>query len=177
MYWILFVMGGIAAIGVALVIGGLATPRHHEVARSMTLPVTPDRLWMSVRDIDAYGQWRHELEDVERVDTDQAQPRWRETNTRRSLTFGVTRDEPPHRFSASILDDDLPYTGEWTWIVEPHGTGARVTITERGSVLNPIYRFIGAHFIGYTRSLDRYLASLAAHHGAPDSAIADATPT
>jgi hypothetical protein len=52
-----------------------------------------------------------------------------------------------------------------------------VTITERGSVLNPIYRFIGAHFIGYTRSLDRYLASLAAHHGAPDSAIADATPT
>jgi hypothetical protein len=174
MYWILFVMGAIAAVVVALLVGGLVTPRDHVVARSIILPTAPDTVWHTIRDFARYADWRDELEGVALVDPEQPQPRWRETSTRGSVTFGVTLDEPPRRLAARILDDDLPFTGEWTWQVTPDGDGARITITERGSVGNPLFRFIAAHFLGHTRSLDGYLGALARRHGVHRVTINDA---
>ena len=174
MYWILFVMSAIVAVVVALIVGGLATPRDHAVARAIELPVQPDVVWTTIRDIAQYSDWRHELDGADVVDTDQPQPRWRETTSRGSMTFGITVDEPPRRMSARILDDDLPFTGEWCWSIEPSGDGTRVTLTEQGSVPNPVFRFIGAHFLGHTRSIDRYLKGLAARHGVPHPEIQDA---
>lgn len=174
MYWILFVMAAIAAVIVAVIVGGLVTPRDHAVARTVRVPAAPGDVWHTVRNVGAYSDWRHEIEHAEVIDADQPQVRWRETSTRGSVSFGVTREDAPHTMSARILDDDLPFTGEWTWHVAADGTGTRVAITERGSVSNPVFRFIGAHFIGYTKSIDAYLSALAAHHGAPRAAIADA---
>jgi uncharacterized membrane protein len=174
MYWILFVMSAIVAVVVALIVGGLATPRDHAVARAIALPVASETVWTTIRDLDRYDEWRHQLDSVQVVDTDQPQPRWRETTSRGSITFGITMDEPPHRMTARILDDDLPFTGEWNWSVEPTSDGTRVVITERGRVANPVFRFISAHFLGHTRSIDRYLKELAARHGTPHIDIQDA---
>jgi hypothetical protein len=176
MYWILFVMGAIAAVVVALIVGGLVTPRDHAVARAIVVPAAPATVWHTIRDIGRYAEWRDELEDAAVVDTDQPQPRWRETSTRGSVTFGVTQDDPPHRLVAQILDDDLPFTGAWTWEVTADGDGCRITITERGSVGNPVFRFVAAHFLGHTRSLDAYLRALARRHGVPNIVIDDALP-
>jgi hypothetical protein len=175
-FWILFVMGAIAAVVIALIAGGLATPRDHAVARTIVLRHDRDTVWSTVRNFDAYAEWRDELEHAEVVDTDQAQVRWRETSTRGSVTFGVTGEQAPERLSARILDDDLPFTGEWTWTLVVDDAGTRVTITERGSVPNPAFRFIAAHFMGYTKSLDRYLRGLAQRLGQPGITIDDATP-
>lgn len=176
MYWILFIMSAIVAVILALIVGGLATPRHHAVARATTLPVGPEAVWNVIRDVARYAEWRHDLERADLVDTDQPQTRWRETTTRGSITFGVSTDDAPHRLVARILDEDLAFTGEWTWQLHRDGDGTRVTITERGSVGNPIFRFIGAHFIGHTKTIDRYLQALAARLGAPDVILADAPP-
>ena len=92
------------------------------------------------------------------------------------MAFGITVDESPTRMSARILDDDLPYTGEWTWHVQPTSDGTRVTITERGSVGNPLFRFISTHVMGHTKSIDGYLRALCAHHGHAHAIINDATP-
>lgn len=174
MYWILFVMGAIAAVVVAVIVGGLATPRDHAVARAVVLNAPLADVWSTVRNVARYHEWRHELEHAELVDTEQPQPRWRETSTRGSVTFGITRDEAPHTLAARILDEDLPFSGEWTWSLRAEGNGTRVTITELGSVPNPVFRFIAAHFMGYTRSLDTYLTALAQHHQSPRATIVDA---
>jgi len=176
MYWILFVMGAIVAVVLAVLVGGLVTPRTHVASRAITLRATPELVWSTVRDVARYGDWRNELEDASVVDTEQPQLRWRETSTRGSVTFGVTVDEPPHRLAARILDDDLPYSGEWTWQVDAAGENTHVTITERGDVGNPIFRFIGAHLIGYTRSIDTYLKALAHHVGDARASIRDSAP-
>lgn len=176
MYWILFVMGAIVAVVFAILVGGLVTPRSHIASREITLRATPDVVWSTIHDVASYGDWRHELEDVSVVDSEQPQLRWRETTTRGSVTFGVTVDEPPRRFGARILDDDLPYSGEWTWQLDADGDGTRLTITERGDVGNPVFRFIGAHLIGYTRSIDTYLKGLARHLGDARAIIRDAAP-
>ncbi len=173
MYWILFVMAAVVAVGLALVAGGLATPRDHVVARTTVLDATPENVWTTIRDVARYAEWRHELDTADIVDTDQAQPRWRETNSRGSITFGVTTEDAPRRLVARILDDDLPYTGEWCWQLEPIGNGTRVTITERGSVSNPVFRFISAHVLGHTTSIDRYLRGLAERHSTHNVIIGD----
>ena len=165
MYWILFVMGAMVAVVLALLVGGLVTPRKHVASRSILLRVAPELVWSTVHDVARYAEWRHEIEDSSVVDAEQPQLRWREISTRGSVTFGVIVDQPPHRLAARILDDDLPYAGEWTWQVDVVADGTRVTITERGEIGNPIIRFFGAHLTGYTRSIDMYLNGLARHLG------------
>lgn len=171
-------MSAVAAVVVALVVGGLATPRHHAVARTMTVPAPPEAVWAIIRDVARYGEWRHDLESADVVDADQPapQPRWREVTTGGSITFGMTVDEPPARMVARILDEDLQFTGEWSWRLVPDINGTRVTITERGSVGNPVVRFVGAHFVGHTKSIDRYLRALGERHGAYRLTIDDAAP-
>lgn len=173
MLWILFVMGTIVAILVAVIVGGLATPRDHVAGRSMVVPVALDRVWQIVRDIEHYADWRHELEDVAVVTDDPTQVRWREISTRGSLTFGITTDEPPHRFVARILDEDLPFSGEWLWELVADGDHTRISITERGRINNPVFRFIRTHISGHTRSIDSYLRALATHLGVAHATIVD----
>jgi hypothetical protein len=163
-YWILFVMGALVAVAAALVMGGLATPRAHTVSRRMVVRAPLDLVWHTVRDVASYSAWRPELrESVASMGDDG--PEWRESTGRRSLRFGVTVDEPPHRFGSRILDDDLPFTGEWSWALEPVNDGTRVTITERGEIGNPIFRFLATHMRGHTATIDAYLAALAVRVG------------
>ncbi len=176
MYWILFVMAAIVAVVLSVLVGGLVTPRAHVATRTIVLRAAPALVWATVRDVERYNEWRHEIEDASVVDPEQPQVRWRETTTSGSVTFGVTVDEPPHRFAARILDEDLPYSGEWAWHVTPEGDGTRVTITERGEVSNLLFRFVGAHFIGYTKSIDGYLKGLALRVGDPRATIGDTVP-
>ena len=48
-------------------------------------------------------------------------------------------------------------------IVTPEGSGTRLTITERGEVYNPVFRFMSRFVFGHTASLDRFAESLRAH--------------
>jgi uncharacterized protein YndB with AHSA1/START domain len=181
-YWILFVMGALVAVAAALVMGGLATPRAHTVSRTVLLRAPLDLVWRTVRDVGAYREWRPELTESVASSGDDG-PEWRESTRRHSIRFGVTTDEPPHRFGSRILDDDLPFTGEWQWTLEPVGDGAphdsmlrdatRVTIMERGEIGNPIFRFIAAHMRGHTATVDAYLAALAKRVGSAGARIED----
>ena len=147
MYWILFVMAAMAAIVIALIIGGLATPRTHVVARTMVAPAAPEAVWAAIRDIMEHG----------------------------ATSFTVRTEDASRELVADRLDDNLEGAGTWTWLLQPEGAGTRVTLTQQGSVENPIARFV-AIYAGYTRYVDRHLRELAAQLGAHDVAIDNASP-
>lgn len=176
MYWILFIMGAMASVVIALVVGGLATPRAHVVARTIHLATPRAQVWDSIHAVHHYASWRDDVEDVERVDTEQPQLRWREMTTRRAMLFGAIVDNAPQHFAARLLDEDLPFSGEWHWHLDEDANGTRVTITERGAIGNPIVRLIGTYLIGHTKTLDRYLRDLARKHQQPNVVITDTTP-
>lgn len=176
MYWILAVMGGVAAVVIALLVGGLVTPHHHEVSRAILIDAEAARVWSTVRTVERYAEWRDDLRGSALVDREQPQVRWRETSPRGSMTFGIVHEQAPHTFTARILDDDLPFSGEWRWQVDSQSHGVRVTITESADVSNPVFRFLGAHVVGYTRTIDAYLYALARHLGNGDASISDAQP-
>ena len=169
-------MAGVAAIVIAVVVGGLATPTQHTVARTVVLTADADRVWETVRSVERYATWRDDIRESVIVGSEQPQPRWRETSRRGSMTFGIVHEDAPHTFTARILDDDLPFSGEWRWQVAREASGVRVSITESGAVSNPVFRFLGAHVFGFTRSIDAYLTALARHLGSEGAPISDATP-
>jgi len=175
MYWILFVMGALVAVVAALVMGGLATPRVHVASRSMVVRAPVSLVWRTVREVYSYADWRPTLTESV-ISVGEGGEEWRESTRGASTRFGVTVDEPPHRFAARILDDDIPYVGEWTWMLEPAGNGTRVTTTVRGEIGNPISRFIRTHMAGHAAPIDAYLAALAARVGDPGAEITDDSP-
>jgi uncharacterized protein YndB with AHSA1/START domain len=162
-YWILLLMGLVAALVAAMLVGGLATPRHHVVARTAHLRTSADRVWHAVHDVANYERWRDDMIEVEVVSVTGAALSWREVTSAGSVLFGALEVEPPVRLVAQVLDDDLPWGGTWTWEVMPENGGTRLTITERAHVNNPITRFIGTHFVGFTGRIDRYIRALALH--------------
>jgi hypothetical protein len=61
--------------------------------------------------------------------------------------------------------DQSAFGGTWTFEVEPAADGCNVTITERGEVYNPFFRFMGRFVLGYSGTLNAYLQALARHFG------------
>lgn len=170
-------MGSVVAVVVALLVGGMVTPRHHRVARSIVVNADPDTVWRAVRDVAQYATWRDDILSAVLVDTDQPGVRWCETSRRGSVTFGIVHEHAPHAFTARVLDDDLSYSGEWRWHVGAVAEGTCLAITESADVGNPVFRFVGTHVIGHTRALDVYLVAFARHVGCSGVPIVDALPT
>ncbi len=171
MYWILFVMSAVAAVVIALLVGGLVTPRTHVVSRSASLDAPVDVVWSHVRDVARHAEWREVLEEVTIEHAAPGTLRWTARTTTGSERFEMTADEPPRHFAARSLDDDLSASSEWTWHVQGDARGATVTVTERGDVPNPIVRFVRTHLSGFAKPVDHYLRDLARAVGHTDVAI------
>lgn len=74
-------------------------------------------------------------------------------------------ERAPSLLVGRIASTDVPFGGTWTFQVAPDGSGARVTITERGWVSNPIFRFVSRFVIGETATMDTYLRALGKRFG------------
>ena len=59
----------------------------------------------------------------------------------------VVEQVPPTRFVTRIADAQ-EFGGTWTIDLAPHGGETTVTITERGEVYNPAFRFMSASCLG-----------------------------
>ncbi|MEE2657259.1 MAG: hypothetical protein VX733_02065 [Candidatus Latescibacterota bacterium] len=146
---LLLAVGGLAlvATGSSYIIGALL-PVRHEVALRTVLDAPPQHVLELISEAPMHSGWRSE----------------------------VSGDKPPleaasaiarERLVTRIIDDDLPFGGTWTFVVEPSGAGTRLTITERGEVYHPVIRALH-HVIHdpeemirtYLRTLKRQLSGV-----------------
>ena len=100
---------------------------------------------------------------------------WREHGTDGVIPYRVVESVPGRRLVARIADPSLPFGGTWTYELVPADRGTRLTITERGEVYNPVFRFVSRFFLGYTSTMEGVLRALGTKHGetiTPESAIA-----
>jgi hypothetical protein len=128
----------LVALGITAWIAGSMLPVAHEATSSATFTATPGVLYEIIADRDRYREWWDD--DTPTI---------------------VVESRPPERLVTRIADG-LPFGGTWTVEVAPEGAGARVTITERGEVYNPIFRVLSRYVVGHTATMDRFLAALAA---------------
>ena len=82
------------------------------------------------------------------------------------MTLLAETFEPPRRLVGRIQDTDQPWGGAWQYDLAAEGTTAtRVTVTERGWVSNPIFRFLSKYAFGHYSTLDKYLRALGRKFG------------
>src|SRR5205814_8374696 len=111
--------------------------------------------------------WRPEVQTVDVLAPTASGPSWREHSRNGAITFVVDVAERPRRWIARIADKDLQFGGSWEYAIEPDGpSGSRITIVERGSVYNPIFRFVSRFLMGQTTTIDAYLRALGRRFGA-----------
>jgi uncharacterized protein YndB with AHSA1/START domain len=151
---------GILLVAAALIVTavGYALPVAHVATRDAVVNAAPLVVFARISDPAQYRQWRPDLDSVELLGTDPLH--WREQSGGDTITYEAIERSAPRRFVTRIADKGLPFGGTWTWELEPEGAGTRVTITERGEVYNPIFRFMSRFVFSRTATMEKVLRQL-----------------
>jgi uncharacterized protein YndB with AHSA1/START domain len=157
-------VGVVAATILAAGIGLVLEPSH-VATRQAVYARTPDELWEAITRFDLTPTWRS---DVDAVQIESGDPiRFVELNDQGPVTYEVTEQERPHKLVLMTADPDLPFSGSWTFELEPVDGGTLLTLTERGSIDNPLFRLIARVFMDPAATATTYLIDLGTHLGQP----------
>jgi hypothetical protein len=168
MYWILTIMAAIAALIIALVVGGLVTPREYRAIRQITVARPGHAVVALLEQIDRYDRWVGAPLSI--AHTPVAAAGVGHTPATRDIEH-----ENAHHFALDVTDDDTGVQRTWRWTVRDASasdpfTGTSIRLEERGAIGNPIVRFF-ASFRGHAGTVERTLEALARHLGEHEVAI------
>lgn len=168
---ILVILGVLVALVLVTAIVGWFLPPDHVATRTRAFAFPREVAWKVIRDVEHAASWRTDVERVELVADVGGKPGYREHGSHRAVLYAIDEDVEPSRLVTRIADPDLPFSGSWTLELVEVSRGCELTITERGRVTNPIFRFLSNTVFSTTSTIERYLDDLAAHlaatHGAP----------
>ena len=165
---ILFIVGGVVALGGLMAAIGAALPRDHRSTRAAVVAGTPAEVHAVLADVASAPGWRRGVTRVEPLAAGaDGKFRFVEHASYGTVPFVVDEDEPGRRRVTRIADDRLPFGGRWIYELAPEAGQTRVTITEEGEVKNPLFRFLSRFVFGHATSLERYLAELRGRMASP----------
>ena len=158
---VLWIIGTLVALGLVITLIGWSLPVAHTASQTATVAASPEKVFALVTAVEAYPTWWKDLSRVEMLPPTDGRTRFRQTDSTGAIVMEVVETTPPTRYVTRIADPDQPFGGTWTWEIAPEGAGSRVTITERGEVYNPLFRFMARFVFGYTATMESHLAALA----------------
>jgi len=160
MRWVLG-FGALLVVLVLLVPGvGYVIPVSHVASVTARLDVSPDRVWSAITDVEGFPRWRSDVERVEWLQREDGLQAWVEIGTGGRLPMEVTQSSLGDRLEVRIIDEGLPFGGTWTYELASVPLGTELTLTERGEVYNPVFRFVSRFVIGHEGTLRGYLGDL-----------------
>lgn len=165
MRWALIILSVAAGAAIAVVLIGMALPADHVASVRVRLDRPPATVYAAIADVAASTAWRQDLDRVDVLSSAGEPLRWRETGRFGSITFERDIDEPPSRLVHRIVDTGEGFGGNWTFHLRPDRRATLLTITENGSVYNPIFRFMSRFVFGHYGTLEQYARALSAHLG------------
>jgi len=150
------VVGILIVLAVTATIIGSRMAADHIASKSLTVKRPPADVYAVVRNFGHAAEWRSDLKRVEVLAAD----RFREHGSYGAVTYQIVEDVPNIRIVTKIVDVDLGYSGSWEYALNGSDDGTVVTITERGVVSNPLFRFMSRYLFGHTATINAYLRSL-----------------
>jgi uncharacterized protein YndB with AHSA1/START domain len=151
-----------AIVALVLIIMGIgyALPQRHVASVQGIVSRPPADVFGKLSDVERYPEWRSDVEQVEVLSRNPL--RWREHTGGDVITYEVVESDAPRRLVVRIADADLPFGGSWTYELRPEGSTTHLTITERGEVFDPFFRFMSRFVFGHTATMERVLTFLQA---------------
>lgn len=158
---ILIVVAGL--IGVVAGIGVLL-PKGHLAARKVHLAAPQKKVWQTMTDFAAVPTWWDGIQRAESMGQRDGREVWIETFKQgQPVEIINTEVTPPRRLTRTIPPQDLPFSGAWTYELEPSPDGGTLlTVTERGDVPNPFFRALSYFFFDQRATIDSYIRALGA---------------
>jgi hypothetical protein len=160
MKW-LIVSVALVVVAAALILAiGMLLPKDH-VARAEALAAgPPDRVAALIRDVEAQPRWRTGVDRIEVLKRGPNSLLYVEHSNQGAIRFDFSEEVRDRLFRSVIADPDLPFGGSWSIGLAPRGSDTLVSIEERGSVGNPIFRFFSAVIFGHHATMNAWLADL-----------------
>lgn len=155
-------VGGLVLLVVGIALIGALLPADHVASVSAHYEQPPDVVWSTITDFEAFPEWRS---GVDRVSAMSSEDGWIEYGSTGPMPLAISEAEAPRRLVLRIASDDLPFGGTWTYEIAPVGGGSTLTITENGTVSNPLFRFMSRFVFGHTMTMEAYLTDLGARFG------------
>ena len=160
MKWSLWTTVALMALIAVVTLIGWLLPVKHEASRTAQFNRAPQQVYDVIADVPGYASWLDGVSRIELLESTNGKLRFREHMSTGPVVMEVDEAHPPSRYVTRIADPDQPFGGTWTFEIAAEGAGSRVTITERGEVYNPIFRFMSRFVFGYTSTMEGYLRSL-----------------
>ena len=133
MKWLLFGLGGLAALVAVMAAVGSMLPRSHKASRTLRVKRAPADVWSAVTAATGAS----------------------------SVPVDVVESQPPFRLVTRVKESETMFGGTWTIAIVAEPQGSALTITEDGWVGNPIFRFMSRVVIGHHATLDGILKQVA----------------
>lgn len=152
----------VGAVGLAYLVG-LALPVAHVAAVTRHLAQPSDEVYRRVATVEDYPRWWPDIQRIEILArAPDGRPTFRQHASDGTIVMEVVEQQPPRRFVTRIADPEQPFGGTWTFDLVPQGATTQLTITERGEVYNPLFRFMSRFVFGHTGTIESFLAALEA---------------
>jgi hypothetical protein len=152
---------GVVGLAALAVVGiGFVLPKEHQARRSGRFRRPPRAVWDVIHNVDAYAEWRTDVERIERLPDSGGQTRWKEHNRGQAITFQRVESKPTSRMVTMISDKTLPFGGRWIFVLEATPDGCTLSIVEDGEIKNPLFRFMSRFIFGYSGTIDAYFEAL-----------------
>jgi hypothetical protein len=162
---VLAVVGIIVVTGVVIFLIASRLPEHHTASRSIRLKQNTKDVYAVLVDYPSANTWRPDLQRVEMLEKVNGHVRFREHGRHGAVTYEVMEDVPGEKVVTRIVDQDLGYSGSWTYQLEPTSEGTRLRVTEDGNVSNLFFRFMSHYVFGQTSTMDAVLTALGKRFG------------
>lgn len=117
----------------AMTLVGFALPRDHTASVFAFIKAEPDAIFEAAVDLQNES-------DIKTTVTNEVRPKLRVTEI--------------------IESPASAFGGTWTLEIEPTDDGGKLTITERGRVYNPLFRFLSRFTFGHDATAKQFMATL-----------------
>ncbi len=156
---ILYAIGAVVLLALALYGWGLSLATDHEVRVSRNLTAPPGQVFATITNFADHPKWRS---GVRSVDYDVTARRVVEKNSMGELPYRILKLDAP-RLLVTEIDGgkDLGFGGTWVLTVAPANGGSLVTIVEQGRVYSPFFRVMSKLFFPIDKTAKTYLEDLA----------------
>ncbi len=160
MRWLLRILLALIALVAIVACVGWLLPVGHEATRTEEFSKPPEAVYALISDVKTYPDWWKDTTRIDMLVDEPNRTTFRQHTSNGPIVMTITERQRPAKMVTKIDDPDQPFGGTWTWEIASTPTGSRVTITERGEVYNPIFRFMSRFVFGYTSTMESCLKAM-----------------
>lgn len=149
---------------------GTILPKQHSVSRSIPIAQPADTVWKVITDYPAITEWHAHIKSVTQLDnSSEGNNVWRFEDKRgHYMVLEEVEKQAPHKLITRIVKTDCPFGGEWVFELRENGEGTVLTITENGTIRNPVLRVFSRYILGYNKGIKMYEDALLKKLEAPE---------